>query len=205
MQNFSKVATDITKDILGKDIGEDLTYTQKLKLAVRLYRYYLLLSNQTPSDFNLEDTKENLNLCLENLEYVDILPFEHNESDNKLCLGLLEESLKACGDDFGDLALFEFFDNLDEVSTNFRNPDFYIDTPSGEVRCIEEDSIEEIHEEYLEDLLEECYNLKEIEEGPIVVDKKATIQNMKGDRGPDLSGYDGEEHSYRNYFIYRVN
>lgn len=215
MTGFSPVAQEIIESITGCTSSEELTYRQSLKLAVKLYRFFLKISETSTDTYDLEDTKDNINTCLGNLKYIDLLDLEdrNNESDNYLSFKILETSLEACGDSLSDYCLFEFFDIMDNVSMEFGCEDFEIDALSGEVRCIHGDSIEKIHKGYCEGLAEEflACHISDLNSLPDFIKNNINIDGIVSDLCEmeeyrySFASYDHEEHTEGDYYIFRTN
>lgn len=122
---------------------------------------------------------------------------------------ILETALNAVNCDFSDYggyggirdAVNALMDKCEEDN------DFYLDDvlPSGEVRMIHEDFIDDIWSESLEELIKECYDLGNLPHF-VEIDWDKTVDNCKVDgKGHHFAGYDHEEHHCNEWYIFRTN
>lgn len=84
--------------------------------------------------------------------------------------------------------------------------DFTVDTSEGEFRFIEEDSIERIHREEIEELVDDCYlsEASDIIKQYFDYDSFARDCRISDGYGPHFSSYDGSEEQEDNYYMFRV-
>ncbi len=86
--------------------------------------------------------------------------------------------------------------------------DFTVDTSEGEYRFIEEDSIERIHREEMETLVDDCYlsdkNIPEIIKRYFDYDSFARDARRFDGYGHHFSSYDGSEYEIDSYYMFRV-
>lgn len=116
---------------------------------------------------------------------------------------LLEEILTATDSDISDLAGFEFSEYMEKVSN--LSDDNWIETPTGEVRVIDDNEIDEIWTESLIEQIKECYDLSDVPSF-VEIDWEKTADNCKVDgMGHHFATYDGEEKEYNGWWIFRTN
>tara|TARA_R110002153_G_scaffold64730_2_gene173381 strand:+ start:1047 stop:1430 length:384 start_codon:yes stop_codon:yes gene_type:complete len=83
--------------------------------------------------------------------------------------------------------------------------DHTLDLPSGEVRIISSDHIDQLWTDSLIDQIKDCYDLDSIPDF-VAIDWNETADNCKIDgMGHHFSSYDGGEHNTTNFYIFRTN
>lgn len=126
---------------------------------------------------------------------------------NQETLDVLNASLKATGSNVSDFEPDELMALCIQLDTTLTECelDYWLDLPTGEVRIISSDHIDELWTESLIEQIKECYDLSELP--PFVaVDWEQTAANCKVDgMGHHFSSYDGEEHNTANFYIFRTN
>ncbi len=116
---------------------------------------------------------------------------------------LLQCAMTATNTDLSDFDSFDFTEALNICLNG--GEDFSLDLPCGEVRIINDSEIEDIWHEGLIEQIKECYNLDEVPNF-IEIDWDATAENCKVDgKGHHFAGYDHEEHTINDWFVFRTN
>jgi hypothetical protein len=108
---------------------------------------------------------------------------------------------------------YQNFNTSDEVKEVIRaikeldvesEDDFYVECNGVEIRVIAESAVDEIWEDGLLNLLEECYTIPDFLTNYIDYDK--WVQDCKYDgKGHHFSSYDGSEHETKHYYYFRTN
>ena len=100
----------------------------------------------------------------------------------------------------GDLTLSE----IKELDSQLDSNDVSVDVNGEEYRIIEESVIDDIWEESLKELLEDCYEIPPLLKNYIDYDK--WVEDCKFDGlGHHFSTYDGSEESSGSYYYFRTN
>ena len=95
-------------------------------------------------------------------------------------------------------------DEIEELTQNLGTDDFHISLNSREYRFIDDGAIEEIYEETIRQIVEECYDCKLPDF--VAIDWAETAQNCLVDGyGHTFSHYDGSEETAGSYYISRTN
>ena len=184
-----------------------------IKLARLTFTTLLSVFNEDNKQYDLEGTKEKLQEIIDHLsgETVNFFDITDNiinvDSDNYRALQVLETCCTATDSDFNDFEIYELLDIIEEIKEGMQSEDdFNIDTlPCGEVRIIDSEAIDQIWTESLIEQVKECYDLSDVPDF-VSIDWEQTAQNCKVDgMGHHFAGYDGEEHSCNNFYIFRTN
>jgi hypothetical protein len=106
--------------------------------------------------------------------------------------------------DFEPEALMQVYLDLLEELDSFKI-DHTLALPSGEVRIISEDHIDQVWTESLIEQIKDCYDLGSMPDF-VAIDWEETAENCKIDgMGNHFSSYDGGEHNTTNFYIFRTN
>ncbi len=101
----------------------------------------------------------------------------------------------------------ELFDALESLDCG--DDDFTFDFDGNEYRIIKDSAIWEIYRDEIENLVNECYDLKLDKLPPFIavsIDWEQTAKNAYADGyGHTFSGYDGQEYEAADHWIFRTN
>lgn len=101
---------------------------------------------------------------------------------------------------------------MEEYESAKDDTDFFTDTDEGEYRFIHKDAIDEIFREEIEQLADDCYNLKRMKKqmGNLAkyfnFDYDKFVEDAKMDGfGHHFSSYDGSEYENADWYMFRLN
>ena len=102
----------------------------------------------------------------------------------------------------------ELLDIIDENTLNLDGFD-YLEFNELEIRVIPKDCIEQVYEDTIKDIVEDCYSLN-LDSIPdfvaFEIDWAQTAENCMVDGyGHTFSGYDGSEYESTNFYYFRTN
>lgn len=197
----------------------------KLKNAVELFRFFYLeqAGNVDCTDLTLSEVKEHIASLMsdEYKEFSEITSDDDGsliniyqafkdgmtDADLLVSVDILDTCLDATNSSYSDLEAYEFFDLVLEIQEKrSTEEDFWIDSlPCGEVRCINENEIDEIWTDSLIEQIKKCYDLSDLPDF-ISIDWSVTAENCKADgMGHHFASYDHEDHYSNGLHIFRTN
>jgi len=98
-------------------------------------------------------------------------------------------------------------EEIEELCENLgSNNDFIVNLNCGSYRFIAVNSIDDIYETAIQELVEDCYFVNDEAPWWIAIDWEQTAQNCLQDGyAHTFAFYDGKEHIVSEYYIFRIN